>query len=223
MKKILVVDDEARMMELIGLFLKPHGFAIRPAQTGEEALTLLKTEVVHLVILDIMMPGMNGWETCQEIRKFSDVPILMLTAREGKQEVVKGLQLGADDYVTKPFDENELVARVEALLRRAPEPEGGGIHVDGFTLDTEAYSLKWPGHEVSLTMKEFRIVEALMKHSKRTYEREQLLSLAWEYNTYTDPRTVDSHIRNLRDKLRKAHFPVDQYILTVWGIGYKWK
>lgn len=223
MKKILIVDDESRMIELIALFLKPHGFTIRTASSGEEALNVLKAEVFHVVILDVMMPGMDGWATCREIRKFSNVPILMLTAREGKQEVVKGLQLGADDYVTKPFDENELVARVEALFRRAPAVEDTSIHEDGFTLDTETYSLKWPGQEVPLTMKEFRILEALMKHPKRTYERAQLLSLAWEYNTYTDPRTVDSHIRNLREKLRKAQFPVEQHILTVWGIGYKWK
>lgn len=223
MKRILVVDDEVRMVELIALFLKPHGYVVQTALSGEEAVAIVQSENIHLVLLDIMMPGMDGWEACAEIRTFSNVPILMLTAREGKQEVVKGLRLGADDYVTKPFDEEELVARVEALLRRSPEAEQPGIHVDGFTLDTDTYSLKWPGQDVSLTMKEFRILEALMKHPKRTYDREQLLSLAWEYNTYTDPRTVDSHIRNLRDKLKKAKFPVEHYLLTVWGIGYKWK
>lgn len=223
MKKILLVDDERRMVELVELFLKPHGFDCVKVMNGTEALHVMRTQTIHLVILDIMMPGMDGFEVCAEIRKLSTVPILMLTAREGKEAVVKGLTLGADDYVTKPFDEEELVARVHALLRRVPEPEPAGIEIDGIRLDTESYALIWDSGHVRLTMKEYQLVEALMKHPKRTYSREQLLAIAWDYATHTDPRTVDSHMRNLRDKLKKAEFPIDQFLVTVWGIGYRWK
>ncbi|WP_342527174.1 response regulator transcription factor [Chryseomicrobium sp. FSL W7-1435] len=222
MKKILIVDDERRMVDLIELFLNPQGFKCIKVLDGKEALHVVRTQTVHLVVLDVMMPGMDGFEVCAEIRKLSTVPILMLTAREGKEEVVKGLTLGADDYVTKPFDEEELVARVQALLRRVPEPAPAGVAADGYRLDAESYALTWDSHHVQLTMKEYQLVEAMMKHPNRTYTREQLLMIAWEYDSYTDPRTVDSHIRNLREKLKKAGFPTDQFLVTIWGIGYRW-
>ncbi|OZS78084.1 DNA-binding response regulator [Tetzosporium hominis] len=223
MKKILIVDDERRMVDLVELFLKPQGFKCVKVLDGKEALHVIRTQEIHLVILDIMMPGMDGFEVCTEIRKLSTVPVLMLTAREGKEEVVKGLTLGADDYVTKPFDEEELVARVQALLRRVPEPAPVGVTTDGYRLDPEGYALVWDAGQVHLTMKEYKLVEAMMKHPKRTYSREQLLAIGWGYDSYTDPRTVDSHIRNLRDKLKKADFPIAQFLVTVWGIGYRWK
>lgn len=223
MKKILIVDDERRMVDLVELFLKPQGFKCVKVLDGKEALHVIRTQEIHLVILDIMMPGMDGFEVCTEIRKLSTVPVLMLTAREGKEEVVKGLTLGADDYVTKPFDEEELVARVQALLRRVPEPAPVGVASDGYRLDPEGYALVWEEGHVQLTMKEYQLLEAMMKHPKRTYSREQLLAVGWEYDSYTDPRTVDSHIRNLRDKLKKAEFPIDQFLVTVWGIGYRWR
>lgn len=223
MKKILIVDDERRMVDLVELFLKPQGFKCVKVLDGKEALHVIRTQEIHLVILDIMMPGMDGFEVCTEIRKLSTVPVLMLTAREGKEEVVKGLTLGADDYVTKPFDEEELVARVQALLRRVPEPAPVGVASDGYRLDPEGYALVWSAGHVQLTMKEYQLLEAMMKHPKRTYSREQLLAIGWGYDSYTDPRTVDSHIRNLRDKLKKADFPTAQFLVTVWGIGYRWK
>lgn len=224
MKKILLVDDERRMVDLLELFLKPEGFKCIKVLDGKEALRVVKTQEIHLVILDVMMPGMDGFDTCQEIRKLSTVPILMLTAREGKDGVVKGLNTGADDYLRKPFDEDELVARVQALLRRVPEPVSMIIEADGYTLDSEGFALLLPSDmSVALTMKEYKILEAMMKHPKRTFSREQILSLAWDYNADTDTRTVDSHIRNLRDKLKKAGFPTNQFIVTVWGIGYRWK
>jgi len=223
MKKILIVDDERRMVDLVELFLKPHGFKCVKVLEGREALHVMRTQEIHLVVLDVMMPGMDGFEVCTEIRSLSTVPILMLTAREGKEEVVKGLTLGADDYVTKPFDEDELVARVQALLRRVPEPVPVGIEIDGIRLDTESYAILWNDGQVQLTLKEFQLVEAMMKHPNRTYSREQLLAIAWDFATHTEPRTVDSHMRNLRDKLKKADFPIDQFLVTVWGIGYRWK
>lgn len=221
-KTILLVDDEERMLDLIELFLIPYGFSCIKETAGERALEIVKTESVSLVILDVMMPEMDGWEVCKRIRVFSDVPIIMLTARTDKLDLVKGLAGGADDYITKPFDERELSARVHALLRRVEGKEQEVIVYGDFTLDKETYSLQYKKLKLSLTLKEFYIIEALLSRPSKTYTREQLLHAAWDYDTYTDIRTVDSHIRNLRDKLKTADFPMDECLKTVWGIGYKW-
>lgn len=224
MRTILLIDDEQRMLDLIELFLIPHGFKCIKETSGKKALEILKKEKVSLVLLDIMMPEMDGWEVCEKIREFSDVPVIMLTARTDKLDLVKGLESGADDYITKPFDERELSARVNALLRRFPEEEKEAemIIYGDFRLDKETYSLQFRDLKVPLTLKEFFIVEALISRPTKTYTREQLLHAAWDYNTYTDIRTVDSHIRNLRDKLKTTGFPIDEFLKTVWGIGYKW-
>ena len=225
MQTILLVDDERRMLDLLELFLMPKGYKCEKAIQGEDALKILAEKEIHLVVLDIMMPDMDGWQTCEEIRKRSTVPILMLTARTEKSDVVKGLNVGADDYLTKPFDDSELLARVSALLRRIPieKVEQTIIKRDEYELDTNSYTLNFYEKRVSLTMKEFQIIEALIKNPMRTYTREQLLLVAWDYHSSTDIRTVDSHIRNLREKLKKSGFPTDQFLITVWGIGYKWK
>ena len=224
MRTILLVDDEQRMLDLIELFLIPRGFRCLKETSGNGALATLEREKVSLVLLDVMMPEMDGWEVCKRIREFSDVPIIMLTARSDKLDVVKGLGAGADDYITKPFDERELTARVDALLRRFPadEVDVGKIVYGDFKLDKETYSLQYTDVVAQLTLKEFMIVEALISHPKKTFTREQLLHAAWEFDTYTDIRTVDSHIRNLRDKLKNVGFPMDEFLKTVWGIGYKW-
>jgi len=194
------------------------------ADNGKKGLEIIKRENVDIVLLDVMMPDMDGWEVCKKIRELSAIPVIMLTARTDKADVVKGLDFGADDYVTKPFDERELVARVNALLRRtSSENENSNNTVYGdYTLNRDSYSLNYKNLEVQLTLKEFYIIEALITHPKRTFTREQLLHTAWEYNTFTDIRTVDSHIRNLREKLKVAGFPINDFLLTVWGIGYKW-
>lgn len=224
MKTILLIDDEQRMLDLLELFLAPQEYRCLQATGGEVALELFDKHSIDLVLLDIMMPGMDGWEVCRTIRKTSDVPIILLTARSDKTDVVKGLEQGADDYITKPFDERELVARVRAALRRVPEEEQPKQLAEGpYTLDMESYSILYEDNEVRLTLKEFYIIEAMMTRPNRTFTRETLLEVAWEYDTYTEVRTVDSHIRNLRDKLRKSGFPIDEILLTVWGIGYKWK
>lgn len=224
MRTILLIDDEQRMLDLIELFLIPHGFRCIKETSGKKALETLMREKVSLVLLDVMMPEMDGWEVCEKIREFSDVPIIMLTARTDKLDMVKGLDTGADDYITKPFDERELFARVNALLRRYPDDEKDTekIIYGDFKLDRETYSLQLKQLKVQLTLKEFYIIEALISRPKKTFTREQLLHAAWDYNTYTDIRTVDSHIRNLRDKLKNAEFPIDGFLKTVWGIGYKW-
>lgn len=225
MQTILLVDDEQRMLDLIELFLLPHGFRCIKADNGEKALELLENEKISLVLMDVMMPDMDGWEVCKQIRKRSDVPIIMLTARSNKSDLVKGLDTGADDYITKPFDDRELVARVRAILRRSssPEKESDVMKEGRFTLDKETYALYYEELRAQLTLKEFLILETLLSRPKKTFTRDELLQAAWDYNTYTDIRTVDSHIRNLRDKLKLAGFPTEEFIKTVWGIGYKWK
>lgn len=224
MQTILLIDDEQRMLDLLELFLLPHGFRCIKVDNGEEGLKILEKEKISLVLLDVMMPDMDGWEVCRKVRMFSDVPVVMLTARSDKKDLVKGLDNGADDYITKPFDEGELTARVNALLRRYSEDEiNSGNKVYGnFVLNRDSYSLHYKNVEARLTLKEFYIIEALITQPKRTFTREQLLLIAWDYNTFTDIRTVDSHIRNLRDKLKTTGFPINEFLLTVWGIGYKW-
>lgn len=217
---ILIVDDEQRMLDLIELFLVPAGFSCLKETSGKKAIDVIKREVVNLVLLDVMMPEVDGWEVCAEIRKFSNVPIIMLTARSDKADVAKGLNIGADDYITKPFNEEELIARVKALLRRTIY--SGSLYVDDFVLDKEAYSLRYGESVVQLTLKEFLIVDSLISRPQKIFTREELMNAAWEFDTYTDIRTIDSHIRNLREKLKKAGFPTDSFIKTVWGIGYKW-
>lgn len=224
MRTILLVDDEHRMLDLLALFLEPHGFTCIKATNGKKGLEIVEKEKVSLVLLDVMMPDMDGWEVCKKIRELSGVPVIMLTARVDKADLVKGLEFGADDYITKPFDERELVARVNALLRRTSndEVDSSNTMYGDFILNRDSYSLQHKNVEVQLTLKEFYIIEALITRPNRTFTREQLLRTAWDYNTYTDIRTVDSHIRNLREKLKTAGFPINEFLLTVWGIGYKW-
>lgn len=224
MKTLLLIDDEQRMLDLLKLFLVPHGYRCLQATDGKAALEMFAKETVHLVLLDVMMPGLDGWEVCSRIRETSDVPVILLTARSDKSDVVKGLDQGADDYITKPFDERELTARVRVALRRASDENEPKVIQEGpFTLNLESYSILYDTNEVRLTLKEFYIMEAMMTRPNRTFTREDLLQVAWEYDTYTEVRTVDSHIRNLRDKLRKSNFPSDEILVTVWGIGYKWR
>lgn len=211
------------MLNLLELFLVPHGFVCLKAESGEKGIEMAQSQHIDLVILDIMMPYMDGWEVCAMIRQQVNVPIIMLTARADKWDIIRGLNVGADDYITKPFDEGELVARVNALLRRTHKQEDENTTVFGeFILSHDAYSLKYKHVEAHLTLKEYSIINTLITNPKRTFTREQLLLAAWDYNTYTDIRTVDSHIRNLREKLKAADFPIDEFLHTVWGIGYKW-
>lgn len=222
MYTILLVDDEERMLDLVELFLMPLGMKCIKETSGKKAIEIVEKEKVNLVLLDIMMPDMDGWEVCKEIREFSNVPIIMLTARSDKADLAKGLNIGADDYISKPFDERELVARVNALLRRSSDLDKSKITYLDYTLDCDTYSLHYHESSIQLTLKEFYIIKTLISRPSKTYTREELLNIAWDYETETDIRTVDSHIRNLREKLRKANFPTDEFLKTVWGIGYKW-
>lgn len=220
MNKILIVDDEQRMLDLLSLYLSPHGYECKTVTSGEEALIQVEKENFDLVLLDIMMPGKTGWETCEEMRDLTDIPIIMVSARDQKPDIVKGLKLGADDYVTKPFDETELLARMDALLRRFKQ--GDRVEFQGLIWDGERHELQFKEKEIRLTPKEFSMVGHVMKNPERVFSREQLIELIWGFDSETEGRTVDSHVRNIREKIRQVGFPVDEHFLTVWGVGYKW-
>ncbi|MFD1851802.1 MULTISPECIES: response regulator transcription factor [Bacillaceae] len=220
MVKVLLVDDEKRMLDLLELYLRAHKYKSKKALSAKEALSYLEEETFDIVLIDIMMPEMNGWDLCRTIRKNSDVPIIMVTAREQKEDIVKGLKLGADDYITKPFDEEELLARIEALLRRSST--ANKIEVNGLLWNEDEFELSYNNKLIKLTPKEFTMLGYLMKKPNQVYTREQLIELIWGYESQTDGRTVDSHVRNIRDKIRQVGFPIEDYFLTVWGLGYKW-
>ncbi|HLR41673.1 MAG TPA: response regulator transcription factor [Pseudogracilibacillus sp.] len=220
MYKALIIDDEKRMLDLIELYLRPHDYICKKAQGASVALSCIEYETYDIVLLDIMMPGMDGWELCKEIRRFSDVPIIMLTARDQRDDIVKGLQLGADDYITKPFNEDELLARMSALLRRVTPRSL--IEINGLRWNKEQFELTFKNKYIKLTPKEFIMIGHFMKNPNQVFAREQLIELIWGFDSETEDRTIDSHVRNMRDKIRQAGFPIDDHFKTVWGVGYKW-
>ena len=224
--KILVVDDEKLLVKGIKFNLENEGYSVDACYNGEDAVTMARGGGYDLIILDLMMPGKDGLQAAQEIRGFSAVPIIMLTARSERSDKLMGFESGADDYVTKPFDILELKARVRALLRRAslsaPAAGGGSAGVlqrGHIAVDEERRAAYRAGESVELTMKEFDLVEFLMRNPGRVYSRETLLDLVWGYDYQGDTRTVDVHIRRLREKLELD--PANpEYIITKWGVGY---
>lgn len=221
MKNILLVDDEIRMLDLISLYLAPKGFNCIKRTSALEAILYLESHPVDLILLDIMMPDMDGWEACKVIRKQWNYPIIMLTARTEKPEVVKGLSIGADDYISKPFDGDELIARIEAVLRRN-NSSSEVLLFNGLILNLESYELHFQNKLISLTPKELAMMGLFLKNTNKVFTRDHLISTIWGHGVSTEDRTIDSHIRNLRDKLRKSGFPADEFLITVWGVGYKW-
>ncbi|WP_400241601.1 response regulator transcription factor [Niallia sp. JL1B1071] len=221
MKTLLLVDDEPIMLDLLSLYLSPLDFKCIKSTSGMEAIKLIDSNHVDLILLDVMMPNMDGWETCREIRKNWNTPIIMLTARTEKADIVKGLENGADDYIAKPFDEEELVARINAVLRRL-KSDSKKIFFKGLKLDKSSFQVTYNGQEIVLTPKEFSLLSLFLSNQNMVFTREHLITTIWGYNVSTEDRTIDSHIRNLRDKLRKTDFPADTYLQTVWGVGYKW-
>lgn len=222
--KILVVDDERLLVKGIKFNLENEGYTVDACYDGESAVNMARTGGYDLIILDLMMPKKDGLQACQEIRGFSTVPIIMLTARSEGADLLMGFESGADDYVTKPFNILELKARVRALLRRssitAPAAEAGSVLRRGEISVNESKRQAFKGEEpVELTMKEFDLILFLMKNPGRVYSRENLLDLVWGYDYQGDTRTVDVHVRRLREKLEQdpAH-PV--HIITKWGVGY---
>ena len=221
MEKVLLVDDESRMLDLLSLYLSPKGYDCIKMNSAINAIHYLETEKPDIILLDVMMPKMDGWEACREIRKKSDVPIIMITARSEKVDIVKGLNIGADDYISKPFDEEELIARIEAILRRK-KGHAALIVFNGLSLNEDSFQVTYNQQTISVTPKEFSLLALLLKNRNKVFTREHLLTTIWGISALTEDRTIDSHVRNLREKLRKAGFNVDDYLTTVWGLGYKW-
>jgi DNA-binding response OmpR family regulator len=217
---ILVVDDEKNIVQLARLYLEREGFQVEAAFDGEQALEKARSVRPELVVLDIMLPGMDGLAVCKELRKTSNVPVIILTARGDDVDRVVGLELGADDYVTKPFNPRELVARVKAVLRRSrQEPvDQPVLEADGLRLDAARREVTLEGEAVTLRAKEFDLLAAFMRHQGIVLDRERLLQMVWGSDYFGDTRTIDVHVAWLRDKLAKAK---KVKIQTVWGVGYK--
>ena len=224
--KILVVDDEKLLVKGIKFNLQNEGYEVECAYDGATAVELARTGAFDLIILDLMMPELDGLEACMRIREFSNVPIIMLTARSEDADKIIGFESGADDYVTKPFNILELKARIRAMLRRAGNTAQGKssstITAGDITLDTEQRIAIRDGVSVDLTAKEYDLIELLMKNPRRVYSRENLMNVVWGYSYAGDYRTVDVHIRRLREKLER-NSAEPEYIMTKWGVGYYFK
>jgi DNA-binding response OmpR family regulator len=216
---ILVVDDEANIIELARMYLQNEGYVVESARDGREALTKIKSLQPALVVLDLMLPEVDGWDVCRKVRADSDVPIIMLTARSEDVDKIVGLELGADDYLTKPFNPRELVARVRAVLRRYEKSAASTkpVHLGRVTIDPQRREVTVGGQQLDLRIKEFDLLRVLAEPRGIVLSRDQLLDLVWGYDYYGETRTVDVHIAHLRDKLEGG----DVVIETVWGVGYK--
>ncbi len=223
-EKILVVDDDLNICELLRLYLTKDGYNVVIANDGVSAVTMFHEESPALVLLDIMLPKLDGWQVCREIRKFSETPIIMLTAKGEVFDRVLGLELGADDYVVKPFDTKEIVARIKAVLRRSASSaaeEIKEVHYDKLSINLTNYELKVAGVQIDTPPKEMELIFHLAKNPNRVFTRDQLLDEVWGYDYYGDSRTVDVHVKRLREKLEGTS---DKWELrTVWGVGYKFE
>lgn len=223
-EKILVVDDDLNICELLRLYLTKDGYNVVVANDGQSAVSMFQEENPSLVLLDVMLPKLDGWQVCREIRKFSETPIIMLTAKGEVFDRVLGLELGADDYVVKPFDTKEIVARIKAVLRRSVSSiaeEVKEVHYDKLSINLTNYELKVAGVQIDTPPKEMELIFHLAKNPNRVFTRDQLLDEVWGYDYYGDSRTVDVHVKRLREKLEGAS---DKWELrTVWGVGYKFE
>ncbi len=220
--KILVVDDESRMRKLVRDFLVREGYEVLEAGDGEEALDIFYSDKdISLLVLDVMMPRVDGWEVCREIRKTSKVPIIMLTAKGDEQDELNGFEIGADEYISKPFSPKILVARVTALLRRANKiGEAADIReAGGIVMDKTAHTVSIDGQMIDLSVKEFELLDYFMNNAGIALSRERILDSVWSYDYFGDARTIDTHVKKLRNKLGDK----GDYIKTVWGMGYKFE
>lgn len=224
--EVLIVDDEPGIIRLISMYLEREGYRTACARTGGEALEAVVKGAPDLVILDIMLPDIDGWEVCREIRRSSDVPIIMLTAREGDEDKIVGLEIGADDYVTKPFVPRELVARVKAILRRAratpPEAASTVLNLGELTIDAAKREVRLRGDLIALRAKEYDLLHELARKPGVVFTREKLLQDVWGYDFFGDSGTIDVHVRRLRAKLSDDSSN-PRFIETVWGVGYRLK
>lgn len=221
--KILIVDDEKHIAELISLYLRKEGFETKEVSNGRVALDTFTKYAPHLVLLDIMLPEVDGYQVCREIRRISSVPIIMLSAKGETFDKVLGLELGADDYIVKPFEPKELIARVKAVLRRyeAKAPAGPrAVVLPNLSIDADKLTVIYHGKQLELPPKEFELLHYLASHPGQPFTRDQLLTACWGYEFAGDTRTVDVHVKRLREKMRKED---TWQIKTVWGTGYKFE
>ncbi|MBC7258501.1 MAG: response regulator transcription factor [Chloroflexi bacterium] len=216
---ILVVDDEENIVRLVRTYLEKEGFSVECAGDGEEALRKASSLNPALIVLDLMLPKVDGWQVCRRIRATSQVPIIMLTARTDDVDKIVGLELGADDYLTKPFNPHELVARVRAVLRRAKGPSDSGepIRIGDLVIDPHRREVTIRGQRVDMRTKEFDVLLVLAQHKGMVVTREQILKLAWGYDFYGETRTVDVHVAHVRNKIQSSGVSIE----TIWGVGYK--
>lgn len=223
--KILIVDDDENICELLRLYLEKDGFDTIVANDGEQAVEFASKHSPDLILLDIMLPKLDGWQVCREIRKTSDTPIIMLTAKGETFDKILGLELGADDYVSKPFDTKEVIARIKAVLRRSSENDKGSqiseVRYDKLRINLTNYELEVNGVKIDTPPKELELIYHLASNPNRVYTRDQLLDEVWGFDYYGDSRTVDVHVKRLREKLENVS---DEWCLkTVWGVGYKFE
>jgi DNA-binding response OmpR family regulator len=220
--KILVVDDESRMRKLVKDFLNRSGYEVLEAGDGEAALDLFyKEKGISLIILDVMMPKINGWDVCREIRETSKVPVIMLTAKSTENDELTGFDVGADEYISKPFSPKILVARVEAILRRTNRigDEANIRKIGGIVLDKAAHQVTIDEKPIELSFKEFELLDYFMENQGIALSREKILNSVWEYDYFGDARTIDTHVKKLRSKMGDK----GDYIKTIWGMGYKFE
>ena len=218
--KVLVVDDESRMRKLVKDFLTIKGFQVIEAGDGEEAVDIFfEQKDIALIILDVMMPKMDGWEVCKAIRQYSQVPIIMLTARGEERDELQGFNLGVDEYISKPFSPKILVARVEAILRRSNAIANNVVRVDGIEINKEAHQVKIDGAPIELSFKEFELLSYFVENQGIALSREKILNNVWNYDYFGDARTIDTHVKKLRSKMGAK----GDYIKTIWGMGYKFE
>ena len=229
MLKILLVDDDPNIRQLLNLYLEKEGFEVTMASRGDEALKIFKTSPPNLMLLDIMLPGMDGWQVCREIREISPKPVIMITAKGEVFDKVLGLELGADDYIVKPFEPKELVARIKAVLRRCENGPAGaeegsqGINFDGLSINRETYEVYLDDKRLELPPKEFELLYFLAQNSNKVFTRDQLLNEIWGYEFFGDSRTVDVHIKRIREKIEGDGKVRNWQLKTVWGVGYKFE
>ena len=223
--KILIVDDDENICELLRLYLDKDGFDTLVATDGEQAVQMVPRHSPNLILLDIMLPKLDGWQVCREIRKTSDVPIIMLTAKGETFDKILGLELGADDYVSKPFDTKEVIARIKAVLRRSADNDKSGevkeVRYDKLSINLTNYELSVDGKRIDTPPKELELIYHLASNPNRVYTRDQLLDEVWGFDYYGDSRTVDVHVKRLREKLEDVS--PEWSLKTVWGVGYKFE
>lgn len=218
--KVLMVDDEARMRKLVKDFLAIKGYKVIEAEDGEQAVDIFfKEKDIGLVILDVMMPKMDGWEVCRTLRHYSQVPIIMLTARSEERDELLGFELGVDEYISKPFSPKILVARIEAILRRGNAGTGEILEAAGIRVDKDAHEASVDGQPVDLSNKEFELLTYFMENQGMALSREKILNNVWNYDYFGDARTIDTHVKKLRSKLGEK----GELIKTIWGMGYKFE